>query len=106
MKYRDFATQKFIGLKSLQKSYIRANFTFRELESTPIQAIYTELYYLKEIIRYIQTDYWSDSKFLFIIFSKSEGLISFIKFLNSAASSSSFWVSVETTPEAKTFSVT
>ncbi len=57
MKYRDFATQKFIGLKSLQKSYIRANFTFRELESTPIQAIYTELYYLKEIIRYIQTDY-------------------------------------------------
>ena len=106
MKYQNFATRNFIGLKTLQREFLRSNFTFREHKDSLREILNMILFNIEEIKNYIQNDYWSDSKLFINIFSKSEGFMSFIKFLNSAASSSSFWVSVETTPEAKTASVT
>ncbi len=57
MKYQEFATQNFIGLKSIQRELIRTGFTFREQKITTGEIIYKFLYFIKEIITYIQKDY-------------------------------------------------
>ncbi len=57
MKYQQFATYNFIGLKSVQKNFIRNNFTFREHKISLIQILYESINNIKAAINYIQNDY-------------------------------------------------
>ena len=57
MKYQNFATRNFIGLKTLQKEFLRSSFTFREHKISLREILNTIILDIKEIKNYIQNDY-------------------------------------------------
>ena len=57
MKYQNFATRNFIGLKTLQKEFLRSSFTFREHKISLCEILNMILFNIEEIKNYIQNDY-------------------------------------------------
>lgn len=57
MKHQEFATHEFIGLKTLNKLFLRANFTFRAHELTIKSLVFNFLYKFENLKNYIEEDY-------------------------------------------------
>lgn len=57
MKYQEFATENFIGLKSIQKHYMREKFSFRKHQATLQYTIAFILFKINELKYNIQNDY-------------------------------------------------